>query len=191
MRRMNAGALGRLVVGLPKFGDLIQLPCRRLLVGLAKKKPFDSENRRTEPATPNAGVGRVAQFRIIDVASVVAAEVLLRNEAGGVKRLAVVRVRRRKELADHRQGPCSSAPCLPTTRRITCDQECSALLSKIARISGWLRNFPQTGEAYPIRMDNPPETLVIDTPAQIGMGIDSSGDCLAKEVRPTGPHRSV
>jgi len=58
-------------------------------------------------------------------------------------------------------------------------------LPEIARIGSWLGYLPIARKADAVRMNDPPKTLAVGAPAQIGMRIDGARNRLPKEVRRT------
>jgi hypothetical protein len=115
---------------------------RRLLVGQIEKDRLDEQDRCPESAPPAGGIGRVAQFSVIDVIGPVAADILLSEEAGGTQRLEVVWIGRRKQLTYERQRPLSAAPCLLAAGRVARNGRRSAAALKITRIRRLLGYFP-------------------------------------------------
>ncbi len=122
---------GRFAVRFTQFGNLVELSLRGFLVGLTKEDPFNEQNRQAEPAAPAPRIRCVAEFRVVDVAGPLAAEVLLSEEVGCAERLGMGAVLRRENLSDQRQRPLVAAPRLLAAGGVASDRERPATRAEI------------------------------------------------------------
>src|SRR5262245_35673089 len=99
-----------------------------------------------------------------------------------MSRLEVVRIGGRKQLAYQRQRACVTAPSLSTTAGIASHDQGPASLGKITGIASLLRDLPEAGKTYPVRMNYAPKPFAVGAPAQIRVGIHRSFGGLAKQV---------
>src|SRR6202008_2299333 len=106
------------------------------LVGLLKQDCFNQQNRNSKAATPAGCIGSVTKLSVVDVVGAVAADVLLREKISCAQQLAVVRVRRRKELAHQRQRALVAAARLCAAGGVTPDYQRSTVLPEITGIRG-------------------------------------------------------
>ena len=126
------------------------------------------------PAPQDGRVGRVAQFGVVDVVGAVAADVLLGDEIRRPHRRAVVRVGRRKQLADHRQRAREAPPRLGAAGRIAGNHERRLAGREVPGVRGRFRDLPAAGQADAVRVEQPPEPGPIRPPPQIGSRVDGA-----------------
>src|SRR5438552_15374358 len=69
-----------------------------------------------------------------------------------------------------------AAARLGAARGVAADDERLAALGKVAGVRIWLGDFPATGEADAVRMEQSAEATPIGAPAQIGVRVDRARD---------------
>ena len=99
-RRHRETHKGRCACGLSwrlsELRNLVELAYGRLLVDYPEHDPEDHQDRQAQAAPERCRVRSVEQFDVVDVVTVVAADILLRDETGGAQRLDVIWVGRRE-----------------------------------------------------------------------------------------------
>src|SRR5262245_12431645 len=184
---MEGWRVRSLVLRLAEFGNLIKLADTGSLIDVIEHHTGDDQDGHAEAAAPDRGIRRVAQFRIVDVVRVVAADILLRDEARRAQRGRMAGVGGGKKLSDQRQRARVAAPSLAATGGIASNDQRLAALAEIARIVGLFGDAPAAGQANSVRMQQPAKALSVRPPAQVGRGIDGPLSGLAKYVGLTVP----
>ena len=168
---------------LAELGDRVQLTDARFAVDIAERQAHFQQKRRARGTSRRRRVGSVAQFDIVDVLRVTAADVLLSDEVGRSKRRGVLRIRCWKELAHHGQRATNAAPRLRAARRVPPNRERRAPLAEVTRVVRRLGDPPLSDETQSVRMHQTVPALAIGTPAQVRARIQRALTGLSEEVR--------
>src|SRR5262249_10226063 len=142
----------------------------------------DQQTWHTAAAPPAAGVRCIAQLNVVYVVGVIAANILLGDQAGCLEWRRVVRIGGWKESRHVRQRHGVPAPLLATTCLLADYDQCLAALPEVARILGLLGNLPHAGQTDSIWMDQPTIAFSVRPPTQIGAGINDACAGLTKQV---------